>query len=175
MAQKQLNFHQIQIQYSPEEDRIVMRLNSTDKEQYAMAFTRRFVMSFWPALVQVLSSDPNFSSYDQKTQKAAMEFQHQDVISKADYEKPFDNEDMTFPWGEAPLLAYKAIIKTPQDSLKVLGIYDKNNVGLEFAGNHHVLHYLYKGIMDLNEQVGWHIDLQSLLSDAMQIDKGKLN
>ena len=46
MKPKTIEFSQVQIQYSPEEDRIMMRLNTKGDEQFIMAFTRKFVQTF---------------------------------------------------------------------------------------------------------------------------------
>ena len=125
--------------------------------------------------MQVLSYDPNFVNYDTATQQAALAFQHQEVLDNANYEQPFKMDNMQYPWGQTPLLANKAVIKKPEESLPILGIYSANNIGFEFPSNHNVLHYLYKGLSDLVNRIGWDINLQNLLDNAPKPDKRHLN
>jgi len=173
MGQKHIVFEQVMLNYVPNEDRILMRLNSNNHEQFIMAFSRRFVKTIWPPLIYVLSADPNFSTYDQATKQAAMQFKNEEVVSKADKAKPFNLEDMSFPWGKEPVLATKAMVRNPESSSPILGIYAENNLGFDFPSDSHILHYLYKGLSDMVRQAEWALDLTSLGQSI--VDKNKLN
>lgn len=174
MSQKEIEFQQVMIHFVPNEDRIMMRLNSSKNEQFSMALSRRFVKTVWSPLVYVLSADPQFSTYDEATKKAAMEFKNEEVMSKANHETPFQQEGVTYPWGETPLLATKAIVKHPENALPILGLYAENNLGFEFPSNHHVLHYIYKAISNMVKDIDWDLDLSQLAQTA-PADKSKLN
>lgn len=174
MGQQAIEFQQIMIHYIPNEDRIVMRLNSSDDQQFAVAFSRRFVKTFWGPLIYVLSADPKFSAYDEATKQAAMEFKNEEIMSKADKATPFKLEGVTYPWGKDPLVVTKAIVKNPEGALPILGLYAENDLGFEFPSNHHVLHYLYKAIMNMMKDTGWDLDLNQL-AQSMPKDKNKLN
>lgn len=168
MADTTFEFHQVQIYYSPEEDRIILKVNSRDDQQFSMAFTRRFTKTIWPVLLDVLISDPLFAGYDNATKQAAADFKNQEVLASADLEKPFQEDNLTYPWGQTPLIAAMATLSRPPEGLLVLGIYAQNKVGFEFPANHHFLHYLYKGLLDLEKATEWDLSLAELSSQSMK-------
>ena len=49
--------HQLTMSYVPEEDRILFRLSTTDKKEYRLHLTRRFIHVLWGALKQTFSKD----------------------------------------------------------------------------------------------------------------------
>jgi len=102
-----------------------------------------------------------------------MQFKNEEVVSKADKAKPFNLEDMSFPWGKEPVLATKAMVRNPESSSPILGIYAENNLGFDFPSDSHILHYLYKGLSDMVRQAEWALDLTSLGQSI--VDKNKLN
>lgn len=164
MTQFSFDFHQVHIQYLPEEDRIVIKINSKKNEQFSIAFTRRFTRVFWPVLLDVLVSDPAFAAYDPTTKHVAAEFKHEKIMASADTQKPFQQENVSYPWGETPQLMAKAIVKKPTqgEGLMSIGLYANNNLGFEFPANHPFLHYLYKGFLDLEKATDWNLQLQDL-------------
>ena len=50
--------HQINLGYSPEEDRILLRINTTGKTEYRLWMTRRYVKILWKLLTKSVESLP---------------------------------------------------------------------------------------------------------------------
>ncbi len=107
--------HQIGISYDPVQDRLVLRISSTDKSEWRLALTRRFVRLMWKALVGVLEKHPDIrDGLIPKVKEAMLAMRHQAAIESADMGREFadDNRDLTSNTG--PQLVTAARV-TPKD------------------------------------------------------------
>ncbi len=53
-----MQIHQIQIRHDETEDRLLLRLSTSDNHEFRFWLTRRFVKRLWAMLVQMLSLHP---------------------------------------------------------------------------------------------------------------------
>ena len=80
--------HQITMSYSAEQDRLLLRVGTTDKKEYQLMMTRRFVRVLWAALIKVLGSQPDLKrDLMPKVKKAVMAMEHQKALSGADFSR----------------------------------------------------------------------------------------
>ena len=56
-----MNLEQIRIDFSPEQDRLLMRIASSDRSEVLLWFTRRCVRLLWPLLVKMTQSVPHIA------------------------------------------------------------------------------------------------------------------
>lgn len=49
--------HQITMSFLAEDDRLLMRVSTTDKNEFHFLLTRRFVNILWPALMTVIEKE----------------------------------------------------------------------------------------------------------------------
>lgn len=167
---------QVNIRFVPEEDRLLFSMNTTDKKQFRFYFTRRWVKLLWPNLTKILEAETPAAGFDTDAKEAAVAFQHEAAMADAEYGKPFETEDFTFPWGEEPLIATEIRMREPPMELPSLGIFGANGVGLEFICGHKILHYLYQVLPDATERAGWDMTLARFeYSGALPVDGSKLN
>ena len=169
-----MQFHQIFLGYVPVEDRLYLRLNTTDKHQYHIMFTRRFVKLMWPLLNKVMASDVEIVSYDNKTKRAAAAFKHEKMMEGASYQKKFVDEGLTYPWGKEPLLIVRAIVKSMPNGKQGLGFYCADGKGFEFPSDNKVLHYIYSTLEKVVKQADWDLVLEKLSLDEPPGDEPKL-
>lgn len=109
--------HQIGLTYDPVQDRLVLRISSTDKSEWRLALTRRFVQLLWKALVGVLEKHPDIrADLMPKVKEAVLAMQHQAAVESADMGKAFadDNRDLTSNTG--PQLVTAARVTPKGDS-----------------------------------------------------------
>ena len=50
-----MQIHQMSVTYLPEQDRILMRINTTEGEEMRMWLTRRLMVGLWPLLSKLLT------------------------------------------------------------------------------------------------------------------------
>ena len=54
--------HQLTMTYSPEQDRVMLRIGTKENTEYQLWMTRRFVRIMWRALIKIMEEDPNLTS-----------------------------------------------------------------------------------------------------------------
>ena len=53
--------HQLTMTYSPEQDRVMLRIGTKENTEYQLWMTRRFIRIMWRALIKIMESDPNLA------------------------------------------------------------------------------------------------------------------
>jgi hypothetical protein len=104
-----MKIHQLQVTYQVEEDRVLIRLNTTTGNEFRLSLTRRMVKNLFPHILRVskqMEASPiQAPSHDGTTIKALAQFKKQELLQLSDFKTPFSNQASTFPIGEVPLLA----------------------------------------------------------------------
>lgn len=164
------------MRYVAEEDRLLLRFNTKDKSLFQFWLTRRYVKVLWPAMLKVMGDHPSFAGFDQQAKKAAMGFQQQEVMQKAEVKQPFETEAVASPLGEAPLLLASVSCKQNEAGQPVLGLHDLSGKGISLDGGHQILHYIYNAVNQVMKDTGWDLNLDTLsLATAAAVPKDKLN
>ena len=98
---------QLQMSYSAEEDRVLLRINTTDQEEFRFWLTRRYCQLIIQALNAHRSADPDVSAQATPVAKQAVEeFKQEAANAQGNFDQAFQ-EASTFPLGEVPALAQR--------------------------------------------------------------------
>jgi len=120
---------QLQMSYSAEEDRVLLRLNTTDHEEFRFWLTRRYCQLLIQALNAHRSADPDVSAQASSVARQAVEdFKKEAANSQGNFEQAFQ-EASSFPLGEVPTLAQKLRYRV-DSGLLALTIEPKNGSGI---------------------------------------------
>lgn len=106
-----MQIHQLSVTYQAEQDRILLRVNSTGGEEMRMWLTRRLMHGLWPLLGklhtdQVIRNEPSASavgSGDEELKRMFAEFRKEEFLQKADFDTPYQDKAKR-PLGTEPLL-----------------------------------------------------------------------
>ncbi|AXQ30887.1 hypothetical protein D0B54_20350 [Solimonas sp. K1W22B-7] len=138
-----MQLHQINIQYDPAQDRLLLRISTRDKQEYHLWLTRRLTALWWPALFQVLGhSEPVRQHSDPQTQKAVLEFQHQHALEGTDFRKQFEPGELSPAM--APLLVNKVQMRRAGEEHYLLLFSPQEGPGLEIRLPEKTVHALAK-------------------------------
>ncbi len=125
-----MNIHQLSVRYQPEQDRILLSLNTTTGQTLDIWLTRRLTLALWPQLNQMVIShvaNPedaksdgfvNLAAMDAHTRTVLADFRRQVVLQTMDFSTPFQANQQASLTGGAPLLATE-ITLSPQPGQKV--------------------------------------------------------
>jgi hypothetical protein len=100
--------HQIGLFYDAVQDRLVLRISSTDKTEWRLALTRRFVRLLWHTLVGILEKHPDIrADLMPRVKEAMLAMQHQAAVESSDMGQAFadDNRDLTSNTGPQLVVA----------------------------------------------------------------------
>jgi len=155
-----LSIHQFNLQFNPEEDRLVFRMNTVNKEEFRFFLTRRFVKILWPVLLQLLEKD--YAAREPERSYAAKElvsFEREKVLSQADFGQKYQADIMRYPLGEDNILLTRIQIKQ-KGNVHILCLFPSAGQGVEIPVNPVFLHTFSKLLMDLVAKTDWDMQLR---------------
>ena len=125
-----MNIHQLSVRYLPEQDRILLSVNTTDGQELDLWLTRRITLGLWPQLNRITTehfavpanakSDGfvDLNALDVQTRKALADSRRQELLQSADFKTPYRAGTSQRPLGQTPLLATE-ITMTPTTGQQV--------------------------------------------------------
>lgn len=107
-----MNIHQVNISYSAEHDRLLIRINSLAGEEFRAWLTRRLALKLMPHLDKTarqqvreqLAPPPAEAPLDQQRQQMVQNFEKEAAAYQGDFQTPYKDKPATLPLGEEPLL-----------------------------------------------------------------------
>jgi len=109
-----MHIRQLALHYRPEADRVLLRVNAEDGQQFAVWFTRRLSARLWPHLAgmvtrigvaqEVAQTAPNATLMPEAEAMFAHSARER-ALRDADFKTPFEEQASALPLGPEPLLA----------------------------------------------------------------------
>jgi hypothetical protein len=161
---------QLNITFSPVEDRLMLRMTTGAPDalvEYRIWLTRRFVRVFWNTLEKVLET---LASRDTRiapdSRDAVMQFQQEAALSRANFSTPYGAENAKTPLGETPLLVSKIQVRKGPKGQPVLTMQTQKGQGVNMALNPHLVHSLRKLLADAVKKVEWDLPFSIYTAEA---------
>jgi hypothetical protein len=162
-----MNIHQLSVNYLQEQDRILVRINTTDAAELRLWFTRRLTLGLAPLLGKIVAEhvarqeaikSPHISpmaAADAVTQQMLADFKKQEHLQKSDFQTPFKDNGTQLPLGAEPLLVTE-VNMTPLASGQMQLVFSEKlpdvvkprsfQIALEPKLTHGFIHLLDKAI-----------------------------
>jgi len=107
-----MQIHQMSVTYLPEQDRMLMRINTVEGEEMRMWLTRRLMVGLWPLLTKLLtehllkleSAGASLAGANPELKKMLADFRKEEFLQHADFDTPYQEGQQRMPLGEEPLL-----------------------------------------------------------------------
>lgn len=107
-----MKIHQLSVNYLPEQDRILARINTAASEEVRLWLTRRLMLGLWPLLsrlftqhlLQLEAAGSSLETADEGLRKMLTDFRREQFLQEADFETPYDENQAALPLGPEPVL-----------------------------------------------------------------------
>jgi hypothetical protein len=103
-----MQIHQLSISHDEVQDRLLVRLNTQDAQEYRFWLTRRMALRLLPALNQSVlrleAAQPGVAATDSLAQQILAEIQRDAFLHTADFTTPYAGQAQGLPFGAEPLL-----------------------------------------------------------------------
>lgn len=108
-----MHVRQMSISYQPEQDRILVRVNTSENRELQFWFTRRLTLGLAPLMERLVTeaaakrggpATTHLASADPVTQKAMADFKRNETIRSADFSTPYKVAEAGAPLFDSPLL-----------------------------------------------------------------------
>jgi hypothetical protein len=155
-----MKIHQIQIRPYMTEDRLLLRLSTTDNREFRFWLTRRFVKRLWAMLVRMLEWDQAVrQQVDPVTRRAVLDIQHEGYAQQANYARKFEDVPRQLPLGDAPALLAKAKGKKGENGTQMLSLQPPQGQGIDMTLDTKLLHIFSRLLRQAVAKTDWDINL----------------
>lgn len=166
-----MRLHQIKLEYQPEQDRVLMRVSTSDAKEMLLWLTRRCIKLLWPALLKLAEASPRVGTQASADARAALlGFEHENAVKSADFSKPYeDRVERSRPLGAEPILVSRIQTRRNTDGVFVLSLQPTSGQGLTLNLDDKLLHSLCRLLQSSITGADWGMRLdfpQSVLQEA---------
>jgi hypothetical protein len=151
--------HQITMRHSAEDDRLLLRISTTDKSEFRFWLTRRFVQVLWPALMAIIEQeDPGTKrNLMPAAKKAVMAMEHQQAVGASDFSHKHDEDSKNLT--PDPLLVVGGSVTPGKTGLTSLVLKTHARAEVKLSLNKELLHALCKLLIKTTMKANWGLDL----------------
>lgn len=150
------------MEYSPSQDRLVLKINTTDKQEARLYLTRRFTRELWDTLIKILEQQPDIKKQtNPQVKKAMMAFEQEAKTKSESFEQKFEKQAESFPIGEEPVLVtgFKFVPKGKEGGPRMIFVTDqKQELGIPAVSQ--ILYSFAKLLSQAVAVTGWDISLE---------------
>ena len=151
-----MHIHQLNVSHNERHDRLLVRLNTQDGQEFRFWLTRRMTLRLLPVLGQTLgqleSSPVQMLAPDPASRSILTELKRDEFLHQADFKTPYVEQDRELPLGEEPMLVSDVQLQL-QGTGVLITLQDK---GAKATGTSscqlHLQAALVHGLMHLIEQ-----------------------
>ncbi len=146
-----MQIRQLQIARDSIQDRLTLRISSQANEEFRVFFTRRFLRELWPHLSAMLAGHLAAAPATSGASSPAVE--------PASFDKPFIDNNPTYPLGTMPLLASEATLTADAPGKALLIFREGRERSLNLHLNHELMQALCAMLRAAAEQSQWDLHL----------------
>tara|TARA_R110002073_G_scaffold10218_1_gene49734 strand:- start:506 stop:1075 length:570 start_codon:yes stop_codon:yes gene_type:complete len=170
------------VTYVPTEDRMMLRIATSEKTEYRLWLTRRFVATLWPALggqlaqtadlsglrPQSTTSEPPAGASEApppppavptKVRDAVLGMEHQAAVQESDFSRKHDEDTVDLTANTGPMIVTGAKVK-PWDGKKlVLGFQTSNDMNVTVTLDKKLLHGFCHMVATTVQKAEWGLAL----------------
>ena len=151
-----MNIHQLSVHHDERQDRLLLRLNTKDQQEFRFWLTRRMTLRLLPAIqqstVRLESAQPGVAATDAPAQHLLTELKRDAFLQQADFATPFDNHATQWPLGTEPLLITDAHLTIKPGGALEMAFEDKSDAAQVKSCQLHLQVSLVHGMLHLIRQ-----------------------
>jgi hypothetical protein len=156
-----MRLHQLNLDFIPEHDRLLLRVSTDDQFEVRLWLTRRALRLLWPLLVQMLRASPEIASQSNpQARDALVGMQHEQALGRANFGKPFEEAPREMPLGAEPILVARMQSKRDAGGSQVLTLLPQQGQGVHLTLDDTLLHSLCKLLQNAVARSDWDIALE---------------
>lgn len=171
-----MNIHQLSVNHDERQDRLLLRLNTQDQQEFRFWLTRRMTLRLMPAIeqsaVRLEAAQPGVAATDAPSQHLLTELRRDAFLKKADFATPFENRATQWPLGAEPLLITDAHLTIQPNGALEIAFEDKSDPAKARSCHLHLQVSLVHGMVHLIQQSIQKAEWFSLGSSAKVTDTG---
>ena len=168
-----MRLHQLRLDYSSEQDRLLLRMSTDDGKEVLLWLTRRCVRLLWPLLVDMARSSPKIALQGSPEARAALlGFEHEQALRGADFSRPYEEAERERPLGADPLVVIRIESGKDAEGNHVLALAPISGQRVNVTLDDALLHSFCGLLQKVVGSTDWDLALslpQGLVPDAERV------
>ena len=161
---------QFSASYDATQDRLLLRVRTSDDAEFRFWLTRRYVELLWPILMKIADT---FSSRkaptDPVTRGILAEMAHGEAVGGANFSTQYQNGSL-FPLGEEPILLAKITVAAKEGNTQTLTLLPQSGQGLHLELDEKLVHVIARLLQEAANGAEWDLKLHVVSSAGNSTD-----
>lgn len=150
---------QFSASYDSLQDRMLLRIRSSDDAEYRLWITRRYLALLWPILMKMADAFAALKApQDPLTRNTLAELAHGKAIGGADFGTAYQ-EGSLFPLGDEPILLASISLKPMVGSTQTLTLLPHQGQGINLDLDERLVHILARLLQEATTIAEWGLTL----------------
>jgi hypothetical protein len=151
---------QFSASYDSMQDRLMLRIRSSDDAEYRFWITRRYLVLLWPMLMKMVDAfSARKAPGDPLTRNTLAELAHGDAVGRADFASAYRDGSL-FPLGEEPVLLVRITVQPNTGDTQTLTLLPQEGQGINLAMDERLIHVLARLLQEAATAAEWGLGLQ---------------
>ena len=155
--------HQIQFRYDPHEDRTLLRLTTTARQEFRFWVTRRYAKLLSAGLSR---SAERGAAVTPALRETVLAFEQEAALANADFQTQFDDSDTSTPLGGTPVLLARLNCTRHNDGITLLAMHPLQGQGIEIRLDQTLLHSMLKLLIETALLAQWELSVRAAPSTS---------
>lgn len=149
---------QFSASYDGEQDRLLLRIRSSDDAEFRLWITRRYLALLWPILMKMAEDFSARKTSDPLTRNTLAELAHGQAVGNANFASEY-KEGSLFPLGEEPILLARINLKPLQGNTQTLTLLPQRGQGINLDLDEKLVHVLARLLQQAATAAEWGLKL----------------
>ncbi len=149
---------QFSASYDAAQDRLLLRIRSSDDAEFRFWITRRYLALLWPLLMKMAEDFSARKTTDLLTRNTLAELAHGDAVNKADFGSAY-RDGSSYPLGEEPILLGRVTVKSLQGNTQTLTLLPQEGQGINLDLDEKLVHVVARLLQQAAIAAEWGLNL----------------
>jgi len=149
---------QFNASYDATQDRLLLRIRSSDDAEFRFWITRRYLALLWPPLMKMADDFSARKSADPLTRNTLAELAHGEAVGKADFASRYQG-GLLFPLGEDPVLLARITVQPLRGDTQTLTLLPQQGQGINLDLDEKLVHVLARLLQQAAVAAEWGLTL----------------
>ncbi len=147
---------QLNVSYVDVEDRIMLKVSTSDDKEYRAWCTRRFTRILMERLESMFEEEVDEAQVvPEETRKEVARIKHGDKVSEPSFQQPYEAEPTEYPLGEQGVLLTTLRYNRLESGMLALNLSDSDGRGVTLNLDQNLRHQLYELFQRGAERASW--------------------
>ena len=144
--------------YDAQQDRIILRIRTSDGAEYRFWITRRYLSLLWPMLMKMADGFSARKSADPLTRSTLAELAHGDAVGQADFASQYQDGSLV-PLGEDPVLLARISLRPSAGATQTVVLLPQQGKGINLDLDEKLVHILARLLQQAAAAAEWGLKL----------------